>query len=207
MEDLRTKMEQDLLIRGVSERTREQYVRRVDDLTRHYGRADDTLTLYIDNPTSANPDYDIDSVSMGAQSGGDCALFNLGGNPNLPLTVRFHANQAERFMDFYGLSMRKGNIGGFPITDGGPGLLSGAYVHGGDLVCSSFEGTFDDPAHDGAGAVTVDLTASSGRWLEVGQPFCTFSVNVGCNVRITNGYNAASYSFGPKQYLLGIQAS
>jgi site-specific recombinase XerD len=45
MEHLRTKMEQDLLIRGVSERTSEQYVRRVEELTRHYGRAADTLTL------------------------------------------------------------------------------------------------------------------------------------------------------------------
>jgi hypothetical protein len=169
--------------------------------------ADDTITLYIDQVTGANPDFDIDSVSMGVQDGGDCALFNLGGSPNPPLTVRFHANQTERFMDFYGLSVRKGNIGGFGITGGGPGQLSGAYVHGDDLACSSFEGTFDDPAHDGSGAVTAAITASSGRWLDPGQPFCTFAVRIGCNVRITNGYNAASYSFGPKEYLLGIQAS
>ena len=70
--------------------------------------ADDTITLYIDNPTSSNPDFDIDSVSMGVQNGGDCALFNLGGSPNLPLTVRFHANQTEHFMDSYALSVRTG---------------------------------------------------------------------------------------------------
>lgn len=45
MGHLRTKMEQDLLIRGLSERTGEHYVRRVEELTRHYGRAPDTLTL------------------------------------------------------------------------------------------------------------------------------------------------------------------
>jgi integrase/recombinase XerD len=45
MGHLRTKMEQDLLIRGVSERTSEYYVRRVEELARHYGRPPDTLTL------------------------------------------------------------------------------------------------------------------------------------------------------------------
>lgn len=169
--------------------------------------ADDTITLYIDNVTTANPDYDIDSVSMAAQTGGDCALFNLGGLLNPPLTVRFHANQLERFMNAYGLSVRKGNIGGFPINGGGPGQLSGAYVHGDDLLCSSFEGTFDDPTHDGSGAVTADITAASGHWLDPGQPFCTFAINLDCSVRMTNGYNSAVYSLGTKQYLLGIQAS
>jgi hypothetical protein len=168
---------------------------------------EDCITLFIDNPTSGNPDFDIDSVSMKAQSGGDCALFSLGGQANAPLTARFHANQTERLMNDYALSVRKGNIGGFSITGGGPGQLSGAYVHGDDLACSSFEGTFDDPAHDGSGAVSVDITAASGHWLDPGQPFCTFAVNIGCSVRITNGYNAAVYGFGPKADLLGIQAS
>jgi hypothetical protein len=168
---------------------------------------EDCITLFIDNPNGGNPDFDIDSVSMAAQSGGDCALFNLGGQANVPLTVTFHANQTERLMQDYGISVRKGNIGGFAITGGGPGQLSGSYVHGDDLVCSSFEGTFDDPTHDGSGAVTADITATSGHWLDPGQPFCTFSVNLSCSVRITNGYNSAVYSFGPKSYLLGIQAT
>jgi site-specific recombinase XerD len=42
---LRTKMEQNLLARGLSERTRHTYLRVVTDLTRHYGRAPDTLTV------------------------------------------------------------------------------------------------------------------------------------------------------------------
>lgn len=42
---LRTKMEQKLLARGLSERTAHHYLRAVDGLTRHYGRAPDTLTL------------------------------------------------------------------------------------------------------------------------------------------------------------------
>jgi hypothetical protein len=180
------------------------------------GGADDTITLYIDDITSGNPDYNIDSVSMQVQNGGDCALFNLGGQPNLPLTIRFHANQLERFMSGYGLSIRKGNIGNFGIVGSGPGQLSGACPSGDppstddlscSLLCNSFEGTFDDPTHDGSGAVTVDVTAASGRWLDVGQPFCTFAVNLDCSVRMTNGYNSAVYSLGTKLYLLGIQAS
>ncbi len=45
MEDLRTKMQQDMLIRGLSERTTRKYLGTVDRLTRHYGRAPETLTL------------------------------------------------------------------------------------------------------------------------------------------------------------------
>ena len=45
MGQLRTKMEQDMLLRGISERTAEHYVRRVEGLTRHYGRAPDTPEL------------------------------------------------------------------------------------------------------------------------------------------------------------------
>jgi site-specific recombinase XerD len=45
MGTLRTKMEQDLAIRGISPRTGQNYLRFVDDLTAHYGRAPETLTL------------------------------------------------------------------------------------------------------------------------------------------------------------------
>jgi site-specific recombinase XerD len=38
-------MEQNLLARGLSEKTRQNYLRAVEDLTRHYGRAPDTLTI------------------------------------------------------------------------------------------------------------------------------------------------------------------
>jgi hypothetical protein len=45
MGHLRTKMEQDMLIRGISERTARKYLGTVERLTRHYGGAPDTLTL------------------------------------------------------------------------------------------------------------------------------------------------------------------
>ena len=42
---LRTKMAQDLAVRGISARTGQNYLRFVTDLARHYGRAPDALTL------------------------------------------------------------------------------------------------------------------------------------------------------------------
>jgi len=45
MGHLRTKMEQDLLIRGLSEGTGEHYLRSVEGLARHYARGPQTLTL------------------------------------------------------------------------------------------------------------------------------------------------------------------
>lgn len=171
--------------------------------------ASDSMWLWIDN---LPPELQISSVDMQGQLGGDCALFTVPpGDPATPLTVRFKASQPRRFMNGYALSVRKGNMGGFPITGTGPGQLSGEYVHGDDLVCNSFDGTPDDPAADASGFVVADIVPgptapASGRWLQPGQPFCTFSVNVACSVRVTNGYNSAVQSYGPAQYLLGIQA-
>src|SRR5215468_4932422 len=45
MGTLRAKMEQDLLIRGLSPLTRQAYIRAVVGLTKHYGRAPDTLRV------------------------------------------------------------------------------------------------------------------------------------------------------------------
>lgn len=45
MGELRIKMEQDMLLRGNSARTTENYLRSVAGLARHYGRAPDTLEL------------------------------------------------------------------------------------------------------------------------------------------------------------------
>ncbi len=164
--------------------------------------ADDMVTLYIDN---TGPDFTISEVTMASTPGGDCALFTVpAAAPATPLTVKFKANQLQGFMHDYGLSVRKGNIGGFGITGSPAGLISGSYTHGDDLACSQFVGTLDTGGT--LGLVTVDLAPASGRWLEPGQPFCTFAVNLGCSTRVTNGYNSAVAGYGPVQYFLGIQA-
>jgi hypothetical protein len=170
--------------------------------------ADDSITLYIDND---GPDLSIDAVSMLGMPGDACALFTLPNDGTIaPLTVQFTANHAERFMNSYGLSVRKGNaILNFPIVAQaglGLGAITGNYVHGDDLACSDFEGTFDDPAHHPDGSVTASIVPQGGAdWLDAKQPFCTFAINLSCNIRVTNGYNTALNSYGPVQYLLGIQ--
>jgi hypothetical protein len=166
--------------------------------------AEDSITLYIDN---VGPDFGIDDVSMGAQTGGDCALFNLHGVLDTALTVRFHANQPEGQLNDYGLAVQKGNIGGFAV-DGSGGLLTQSYAPTSDTVCALFEGTPDDPVCLDGLHVTSDLKPHTNGWLDpVNQPFCTFAINLSCSVRKTNGYNDATYSAGTRTYLLGIQAS
>ncbi len=165
--------------------------------------AKDTITLFIDN---SSPDFAIDSVTVLGEPGGDCALFSLPSDQlNAPFTVRFKANQLQGFMNAYQVSVRKGNIGGFPITGTGPGLITQQYVHGDDLICNQLEGTFDDPVVDGAGFVIANLVPAAGNWLTDLQPFCTFAVQLGCSTRVTNGYNTAVQGYGPKEYLLGLQ--
>jgi hypothetical protein len=164
--------------------------------------ADDTVTLYILNEA---PDFVISDVSMAGAPGSDCALFTVpAGAPATPLTVQFKVHQPEGFLHSYGLTMNKGNLGGFPVT-GSPAILSGSYAHGDDHACSEFHGTLDTAG--ATGLVTVDLTPAGpgGRWLDVGQPFCTFVVNLDCSTRVTNGYNTAVASYGPKQYFLGME--
>lgn len=173
--------------------------------------ATDTVTMFIDNTV---PDLDLDSVQMGTQTGGDCALFTLTGEPNpAVLTVRFKAIQEQGFLGSYNVTVRKGNIGGFAIaTTTGPlgeasAALSGSYTHSSAVSCGQLVGTQapGEPLADASDYATAYVVPAVGNWLEPGQLFCTFSVNVGATMRRTNGYNSAEDGFGPAQYLLGIQ--
>jgi hypothetical protein len=173
--------------------------------------ATDTVTLYVDNTT---PQLDLPSVQMGVQTGGDCALFGLSGEPNpAKLAVVFKAVQDQGFLGSYDLTVLKGNIGGFAIAPTtGPGgeasgALSNSYTHGSSVNCGQLFGTQppDEPLASASGYVTAYIVPASGNWLDPGQPFCTFSVNISAKMRRTNGYNSAEDGFGPVQYLLGIQ--
>lgn len=160
----------------------------------------DSVWLFIDN---SDPKFDIADVQMLGAPGGDCALYTVPAtDPGAPLTVRFRATHGS--MNAYGLGVRKGNIGSFPVSSPGPGQLTGAYVHGGDVVCNSFEGTSEDPTADMFDYVVADVVPTSGSWLTDEQPFCTFAVQLSCSTRVTNGYSAGN-SYGPDEYLLGIQ--
>lgn len=173
--------------------------------------ASDTITLFIDNNPAV---YKIASVNMGTQTGGDCALFDLTGEPvPAKLTIRFKAVQNEGFLSTYGLSVRKGNIGGFPVmTTTGPlgegsGSLGDSYAHTSALSCSSFFGTRvpDEPLADATDFVTAYVIPSpSGNWLGA-EPFCTFAITVSGRRRVTDG-NSTGWEDSPDLYLLGIQA-
>ena len=173
--------------------------------------ATDSVLLYIDNtPVEVN----LDSVQMGTQLGGACALFHLSGEPNpAVMTVRFKAVQHQGFLNNYALTVRKGNIGAFPITSTTgpsgelPRKLADTYTHVDALNCAKLFGTKlpYEPHADATNYVTAYIVPASGNWLEPTQPFCTFSVNIGASMRRTNGYNTAIDGFGPDTYLLGIE--
>src|SRR5690349_16313588 len=161
--------------------------------------ATDTVTMYIDN---TGVDLDLPSVEMGTQAGGDCALFDLSGEPNpAKLTVRFKAVQKEGFLGSYALSVRKGNsTPSFPIVPTtGPlgeasGKLSDSYTHGSAVNCGELFGTtlVDEPLADATDHVTAYIIPTTGgNWLAPDQRFCTFQVNVHGTMRRTNGYNSA----------------
>jgi hypothetical protein len=169
--------------------------------------AEDAVTLYVDNvgPALDIPSVEMDDGAGGTQAGGVCALFQLpAGSPGEPLHVRWRATDAEGSLSSYNVSIQRGNGGNIGITGAGA-PLSGAYAHGSALSCSLFHGTADQPSADANGYVETDISPSGGSWLPPGVPFCTFAVKVGCGTRVTDGYSAGA-SYGPAQYLLGIQA-
>ena len=159
----------------------------------------DSVWLYIDN---SSPVFDVASVHMDANTGGDCALFTVpDADPDKPLTVTFRATHGS--MNGYGLTVRKGNIGNIAVA-GGPGLLHAGYLHGDDLACSSFEGASEDPTAGAGDYVVANVSPTSGHWLDADQPFCTFAVQLSCSTRVTNGYSSGN-EYGGAAYLLGMQ--
>ena len=168
--------------------------------------AEDSITVYIDNSA---PFRDIaDDITMAGTTLGNCAKFNLpAGQPGAPLTVSFKVDQANGFLSDYTLSMNKGSTGSFAVqSPSPPPFRTAAYVHGDDLVCNEFRGTFDDPMHDlVTGYVAIDLAPTSGQWLEPGQTFCAFSVNLRGTTRVTNGYGGGD-DYNAVPVLIGIEA-
>jgi hypothetical protein len=161
--------------------------------SREVGKTD-TITLYIDNTI---PDFGIQSVNMGSQTGGDCALFHESGEP-VParLTVEWKAVQNQGFLESYALTVRKGNIGNFQVVqDSGYAPIADTYSAPVG-TCVNFTGT--------PGLVVTDIKPASGNWLGT-ESFCTFAVQVSAAMRVTNGTDGPVSSFGPAEYFLGIE--
>lgn len=174
--------------------------------------ATDSVLLFIDN---SGVQVNLDSVQMGTQLGGVCALFHQSGEPDpAVLTVRFKAVQHQGFLNSYTLGVRKGNLGSFGIasTTGplgeAPRRITETYTHVDAVSCAKLFGTKlpHEPHADAANYVTAYIIPEKGNWLDPGQPFCTFAVSISASMRLTNGYNTAVDDAAPDTYLLGIEA-
>jgi hypothetical protein len=165
--------------------------------------ADDRITLFIDNNfVDQFLDPNIALITTGgpvAQS--NCALFTLPADqPAAPIKISFRANQNEGFLASYSLSMDKGATGNFPIqsiTPGSPISATGS---------CGFRGTADEPGYGATvtNELTVQVAPQTGNWLDPGQVFCAFSINLTSGVWITDGQGI----FGPftsTPDLIGIQ--
>jgi hypothetical protein len=158
--------------------------------------ASDHITLFIDNRAVAG---DVDDVSMGATSPGECALFDLP-TTNEPLTMRFRAIHLGGFVHNYSVSVKRGS--NTPVAVTGDIPLSMTYdqtVHG-----DSFQGTLHPSAGspDADGYVEATLTPV-GSWLPAGKSFCAFSFEVHGRTRSTNGFGLRAGGLLDKE-LVGI---
>lgn len=168
------------------------------------------------------------NVTLGGATLGNCALFQLPivGDAvveDAPMTVRFKVEHnpnelpARGFMNQYALTVSKGATGGFglniPVVDAvfsGSSLIPEVnrgrkYVHTSDLDCiQTFKGTVNEISADADGYYTATLQPASGGWLEPGQKFCAFSINLGGTLRLTNGTSGYP-DFHATSVLIGIE--
>lgn len=148
----------------------------------------DTITLYIHNQTTIagrpqSSKGDIQSITMGATTLGDCALFNLS-SPNAVLTVKNRAVDPAGFLHSWTLTVTRGNNIGVGVTVVG-GIAPRSYNSPGPLDCD-FTGTREfGNAED---YVTTDLQPSGGaNWLPGGVTFCAFAFTLRAYDRVTDG--------------------
>ncbi len=151
----------------------------------------DTITLYIHNQTTMagrpqGSKGDIQSITMGATTLGDCALFNLS-SPNAALTVKNRAVDPAGFLHSWTLTVTRGNNNGVPVTVVG-GIAPRTYNSPGPLDCD-FTGTRE--FGDAEDYVTTDLQPSGGaNWLPDGVTFCAFAFTLRAYDRVTDGRTA-----------------
>ena len=152
----------------------------------------DTIRLYIHNRISIvgrpqNSKGDILSITMGATTLGDCALFNLT-DPRAVLTVRHRAVDPEGFLHSWGLSVTRGNNVSIPVVVAS-GVIPKSYSSA--LTPCNFRGTRDEATSDVDDYVLTGLQPEGGQnWLPDGQNFCAFAFTLRAYDRVTDGRTA-----------------
>lgn len=141
----------------------------------------DTVHLYVDNHLSTG---DIDSIKLGTQDPGECALFELSSAGDA-LTVRYRVTDPEGFMANYSLVVYRGSNTFVPTEDNATSApVSYSYQ---SIAPFRFRGTLDQTI-DPSGYVEIDMVPTSGSWLPEDKTFCAFDFELGVNDRLTDGY-------------------
>jgi hypothetical protein len=142
----------------------------------------DSLVLFIDNDPATG---DIESISLGSFSPGECALFELPtGQARAALTVTFRADQPNGHLQRYQLSVIRGSNNVQAVTGSKPIDLSYTPVMG-----ASFRGTPDVPT-SALGWLVADITPVN-DWLPPTKNFCAFAFELWTTRRATDGRDRA----------------
>lgn len=152
---------------------------------------DDTIRLFIHNQNfylgrPGNSKGDIEAITMGTTTLGDCALFVLS-DPRAELTVSYRAVDPQGFLHSWGLSVTRGNNVNIPVTVSS-GVTPKNFAS--DGTPCSFRGTRDEPTANVDDYILTGLQPTSGNWLPDGQNFCAFAFTLTANDRVTDGRTA-----------------
>jgi len=169
----------------------------------------DTITLYLHDRTAiaGRPGKgDIASITMGATTLSDCALFELA-TPDAPITVKHRAVDPDGFLHSWSLGVTRGNNHAMDVRVAS-GVTPKAFSAA--AVPCDFTGTRDEPTADLQDYVLTGLqpdpTGADGpNWLPDGQNFCAFAFTLSAADRVTDGRTAYPQSVF-WQDLIGLSA-
>jgi hypothetical protein len=156
--------------------------------------AKDLIALFIDN----NPlGFSLDDVwfDVGVDIvRAECNLYRIREAAlNTPLKLRFKANDEWGFLDNYAMSISKCGAA-FAVVESIPGISSGSNPGNTDaLGCPGYRGTAELSKFGDLNSHQITYSPSpvpTKKWLESGEGYTLYYVNLSANKRETNGYNS-----------------
>jgi hypothetical protein len=169
-------------------RTVEFWIEGYDSSGNKVPGANDTIKLYIDNRPVTG---DIESISMGAFTPGECGLFDLP-SPNATLTVKFRVHQPGGFVQSYHLSVLRGSATPVAVADVVAPTQPLLLTYSEPAYGNTFFGTANAVGPDLNNYVLAELQAVDGAWLPAGHNFCAFAFEIYGTPRTTDGKSLRS---------------
>lgn len=156
--------------------------------------AKDLIALFIDNNRLGfsldDVWFDVDGVNI---IKAECNLYRMKeASLNTPLKLRFKANDEWGFLDRYALGITKCGAD-FDVVESIPGISSGSNPANTDANgCPGYRGTAELGKFGNLNSNQITYSPSPApakKWLEIGESYTVYYIDLSAAKRQTNGYN------------------